>query len=50
MGARNLYLILSYFQASMYFYGYYIKEIIFKQNKIPIFINLAFGCKRYVQL
>ena len=30
----------------MYFYVNYIKESLFKQNKIPIFIlNLAVGCK-----
>ena len=32
------------FPNTMYFYVYYIKESLFKQNKIPIFINLAVGC------
>ena len=37
--------LFAHLQAFMYFYAYYMKEGLFKQNEIPIFINLAVGCK-----
>ena len=36
---------LWYFLASWYFYVYYKKESILKQNRIQILIILAVGCK-----